>query len=226
MLLDLYGVDDPAQREELTEMAMVGQRKDYWTDCAAFLPAETGTYLGLEAAAEHVRGYAAHAIHGLLQTRGYAEAFFKATRPELDPTEITSLVHLQLRRQRQPGNDARQLDLILDESALLRSVGSPQVMADQLAHLLTLSGEPSVTVRVIQLATPQPVISPSFTLLSLPGTADFAIACLESIGGQVDLSRRAADVDVLQRAFAGLATSVLSPANSVELIGRYARAAA
>lgn len=66
-------------------------------------------------------------------------------------------------------------------SALLRSVGLPQVMADQLAHLLTFTNESSVTLRAIRIATARPVLSPSFTLLSLPGTPNSVIACMESI---------------------------------------------
>lgn len=222
MLLDLYNVDDPDQRKELTEMAVAGQRKDWWTDYASLLPAGTGTYLGLEGAAEHVRAFAAHTVPALVQTAGYAEAFLRATRPELDPSEINSLVTLQLLRQRPLDQPGRTLDLILDESVLLRSIGSPQVMADQLTHLLTFTSEPSVSVRVIRLATARPVISPSFTLLSLPGTADSSIACLESIGGQVDIIRRATDVDAMQSAFEALAALALSPARSAELVSKYA----
>jgi hypothetical protein len=54
------------------------------------LPAETGTYLGLEAAAEHVRGYAGHVVPALIQTSAYAEAFFKVTRPELGRPKLTA----------------------------------------------------------------------------------------------------------------------------------------
>lgn len=222
ILLDLYGVEDLARREQLTEMAVAGQRKDWWANYASLLPPGTSTYLGLEGAAEHVRGFAAHTVPALLQTRGYAEAFFKATRPELNAADISRLVALQLRRQRPPAADARQLDLILDESVLLRSVGSRQVMADQFTHLLIIADSPSISMRVIRLATTRPVLSPSFTLLSLPGAAQTAIACLESIGGHVDISRRAADVDAMQRMFEALTASALSPADSARLIGKYA----
>lgn len=220
-LLDLYGVDDVVRREQLTELAVAGQRKDRWAYYANLLPAGTSTYLGVESTAEHVRGYAAHAVPALLQTPGYAEAFFKATRPELRATEISSLVEVQLHRQR-PDRDDRKIDLILDESILLRSVGSTKIMADQLARLLTFTNESLVTLRVIRLATAQPVLSPSFTLLDLPGPTDSAIACLESIGGPVDVSRRATDVKGKEGIFETLARSALTAARSAKLIDRYA----
>ena len=219
-LLDLYGVDDPGQREQLAEMAVAGQRKDWRASYANLLPADTSTYLGLEAAAEQVRGFAAHAVPGALQTPGYAEAFFTATRPELSTAEVKALATLQ--RQRQQMLDANSVELILDESVLLRSVGSARVMADQLTRLLTIADNPTVTVRVVRLQTVRPVLCPSFTLLRLPDADDPDIACLESIGGHVDLRRRAADVAVLRTMFEALARSALPPAQSAKLIGKYA----
>lgn len=221
-LIDLYGVDDPPQREQLMEMAAEGRRKDWCDDYANFLPSGMGTYLGLEVTAEHVRGFSTHTVPALVQTPGYAEAFFKATRPELEATGIRGLVTLQLRRQRPTEREGRPLDLILDESVLLRSIGSPQVMAEQLAHIVTFARKPSVTVRVIRLATAQPLLSPSFTLLDLRGSRDSVVAFMEGIGAQVDIGRRAADVDATQCTFAALAASALPPTESAKLIGRYA----
>lgn len=220
-LLDLYGLNDPVRREQLMEMAQAGQRNGWWACYASLLPAGTGTYLGLEATAEHVRGYAAYTVPALIQTAAYAEAFFKATRPELTATEISSLVEVQIHRQR-PDRDDRTVDMILDESVLLRSVGSAQVMADQLKHLIALSGEPSLTVRVIRLANAQPVLSPSFTLLNLAGTSGLAIACSEGIHGHVDIRRRAAEVNAMHGMFDALDESALSQSRSFKLITRYA----
>lgn len=221
-LLDLYGVNDPVRREQLTEMALAGQRNGWWAYYGSLLPAGTGTYLGLEATAERLRGYAAHTVPGLLQTPGYAEAFFEATYPKLEAAGLSSLVQLQLQRQRSPDHSERKIDLILDESVLLRSVGSPQVMADQLAHLVAVTSKPSLTIRVIRLTTAQPVLCPSFTLLSLPGGADSGIACLESISGQVHVSSRAADVETMQTTFQALEGCVLAPIRTARLIDKYA----
>lgn len=221
-LLDLYGVDDPGQREQLTEMAVAGQRKDWWAAYANLLPAGTGTYLGLEAAAEQVRGFAAHAVPGILQTPGYAEAFFTATRPELSAAEVKTLATLQRSRQRMAEQSGNSVELILDESVLLRSVGSAQVMTGQLTHLLTIADDPSITVRVVRLNTVRPVLCPTFTLLRLPDAEDPDIACLESIGGHVDIERRAAEVAALRIMFEALAGSALSPVKSANLIGKYA----
>lgn len=221
-LLDLYGLDDQERRKQLTEMAMAGQHKEWWADHGGLLPAATAAYLGLEATAMHVRGFTAHAVPALLQTPAYAKAFFKASRPELDAAGISRLVRLQIRRQLSPDQSDRRIDLILDEAALLRSVGTKQVMADQLGHLRTVADDPSLTVRVIRFAATRPVLCPAFTLLELPGTQDPDIACFESIGGHVDIRRHAAEVADLRTMFKALASSALSPASSAKLIGTYA----
>lgn len=222
VLFDLYGIDDAARRDQMIKMAEAGRSKDWWADYASLLPAGTGTYLSLEAAAERVQGFAAHAVPGFLQTPGYAEAFIKATQPYKDTAEVSRLVTLHRRRQRMLHRDGRRLDLVLDESILLRAVGSARVMAGQLAHLLTFAADPLVTLWVIRLTTVRPMLCPSFTLLSLPDFAGPGVACVEGIGGQIDVSRRAADVDSMQSMFEALATSALSPAKSAKLIGRYA----
>lgn len=47
-MLDLYRVDDPAERDHLTGMARAGQRRDWWVDHRSMLPDGLGTYLGME----------------------------------------------------------------------------------------------------------------------------------------------------------------------------------
>jgi hypothetical protein len=60
-MLDLYGVDDPGQRERMADMAREGQRKGWWAQCEDLLPAGAGSYLiDLESAASQIRCYAEH----------------------------------------------------------------------------------------------------------------------------------------------------------------------
>lgn len=223
VMLDLYGVDDPGEREHLTSLARAGQRQDWWADHRSLLPDGLGAYLGMETAAVRVRMYAAQIVPGVVQTPHYAEAASKAAWPRLNADEASAIATLQFRRQELLRQGGRSFQLVMDESALLRSVGSPQVMANQLAHLLHVSGDPSVTVRVIRLTSTLSVLSPSFTLLSLPGGADADIACWEGIGGQVIVTKRAADIRVMSGTFETLVSSALPPASSAELIRRHAK---
>src|ERR1700757_4730542 len=56
-MLELYGVDDPGQRQVLLEMAREGHRKGWWAVWDGVLPTGFGIYVGLEAEAPALGGY-------------------------------------------------------------------------------------------------------------------------------------------------------------------------
>ncbi|MFC3548499.1 Scr1 family TA system antitoxin-like transcriptional regulator [Nonomuraea ferruginea] len=45
-----------------------------------------------------------------------------------------------------------RLSVILDESVLLRHIGGPEVMAEQLRYLLDMMARPYITVRIVPLS--------------------------------------------------------------------------
>jgi transcriptional regulator with XRE-family HTH domain len=134
MLLDRYGVTGDAELRQLTDWAREGQRKGWWADYAHLLPVGAGTYLGLEAAASAIRTFAVQIVPGLLQTGDYAAAVSSTARSDLSPDAARSLAAVTLRR---PDflRGCHRVHAIIDESALLRSVGTASIMAAQLAHL-------------------------------------------------------------------------------------------
>src|SRR6185437_5156403 len=83
VMLDLYHVDDPSERDQLTDLAHDGWHASWHDAYRSLLPAGASHYLDLESAAQHVRSYTVHAIPGLLQARGYAAAAIQAARPGL-----------------------------------------------------------------------------------------------------------------------------------------------
>lgn len=222
VLLDLYGVDDPAQCTRLADLAREGRHQDWWADYGGLLPGGAGHYLGLETAASHVSCFAAQAIPGLLQTAGYAATTWRATRPTLNAGQVRELVALTSRRQELMRRERRRLHVIIDESALVRSVAPAEVMAGQLEHLLAAVG-PSVTVQVIRLASARPVLSPAFTVLALPDPADTGIACCAGLGGRIITTTRTAEVRAMHDTFTALAQAAMTPANSARLIKHLTR---
>lgn len=215
-MLDLFGVDK-ARRERLTERALDWQRMNWWADCGQLLPAHAGHYLNLEASASHVRLYAAHAIPGLLQTRSYAVAYLRATRPELTADQVRKLTALQLRRQEQACARGRRLRLIIDESALLRSIGA-RTMLGQLRCLVGVATDCAVTLQVAELARTRPVLTPDFAILSFADPAEADVVCGTGVGGQVVITRRKADVQAANAAFTALGRTAASPEDSATLI--------
>lgn len=111
VMLDLYRVTDPAERERLIEMARSGQRKSWWAGHSHLLPAGAGQYLDLEAAATHLRSYSVHVLPALAQTAGYAAAAIGAARPSLTAGEVGDLDAPQLRRREQARSAGCRLHL-------------------------------------------------------------------------------------------------------------------
>lgn len=220
IMLDLYGVTDPVQRRALADLALEGQRRGWWTDYDELLPAGADTYLGLEAEASVLRAFGTQVVHDLLQTEDYARSVIAASRPDLTAEQADRLLAVHLRRQEVVrGSDPIQLRLVLDESVLLRSVGSPEVMRDQLEHLIEAGSHPTVVIQVLPLAsTRRQVLAGTFGILSFDHPGDGDVACSEGIRGQVLIEERDTEIRALRLAFDALSLSALSPAASASLM--------
>ncbi|MYW04624.1 helix-turn-helix transcriptional regulator, partial [Streptomyces sp. SID3343] len=94
-------------------------------------------YMRLEEDACEINEYAPYRIPGLLQTRAYARALFRAAKPEAPEYKIDAKVDDRLSRQeRLQGDDAPFFSAVLDEAIIRRTVGGPAVMSEQLESLL------------------------------------------------------------------------------------------
>lgn len=114
-----------------------------------------------------LRQYQEKVVAGLLQTPGYARALFSQV---FAPEEVEARV--QARMSRQPrflSDDSPLLIVTLDESCLRQPVGGPEVMYDQLAHLLSAGQRPNIRIQVAPTARfelPRP--KTSMALIELP----------------------------------------------------------
>jgi transcriptional regulator with XRE-family HTH domain len=98
-----------------------------------------------EQVARKVTAVAPLLIPGLLQTSDYARATM-AGLPDID-TRVALRVGRRdvLTRRRQPV----ELVALIDSEVLVRPIAPPEMMADQLRHLLTMAELPNVTVQLI-----------------------------------------------------------------------------
>src|SRR6185437_14650382 len=136
-----------SQRNHLTDLAADGQHRPWWAGYASLLPAGTGAYLDLEAAAVHIRSFSASLIPDLLQTKDYAQAAWRAARPGLTSDQARALAAVLHRRRDHLSAD--RIHLIADEHALLRPVTSARVMAPQLDRLLpTTAASTAITLQI------------------------------------------------------------------------------
>jgi len=88
---------------------------------------------------------------------------------------VKRLVALQSRRQ-QLLDGGTDVHLVLDEAVLLRTIGTPGVMTEQLQRLLDVGTRSCVSLQMLRLATPRAVLTGSFTVLSFADSADTDVA--------------------------------------------------
>ena len=103
-----------------------------------------------ERIATAIRQYAQLLIPGLLQTKAYAEAVFRAYQPTAPDAEIDALVEARLERARLLDDPTTPLLwAILDEASLRREVGGGAVMAEVLRHVADLARRHRIIVQVL-----------------------------------------------------------------------------
>lgn len=152
-LLRVYGVD-PADRDQIEDLAIRSRARPWWRDCAEIFENE---FPGFENDASRIRVFIPLVLPGLLQTQEYAEAFMKiGPRP---PAWRREALATRLRRQeildRTNGN-APELIAIVTEASLLYQWGSRADRQDQIQHLIKIGQRPNVDLRIQRFADGPP----------------------------------------------------------------------
>ena len=210
VLCDLYQVT-AEERERLLSLARESRRRSWWQQYG--LDESVATYVGLEDAAVAIQQYETSLVPPLLQTEAYARAVTAGTGPWLSDEQVDQLVATRMTRQELLSAD-RPLELwaILDESALRRLVGGPEVMREQLDQFVARSRSSQVTVQVIGLeAGAHPGMDSAFAVLQLAEVSD--VVYVEGLMGYFFLQSQG-DVVRYRRAFDQLRAVALSPADS------------
>lgn len=144
-LMRAYGVTDPAQRDALIALARQARERGWWDQYKDVLG---GALPGLEAEAIRIWQYQSMFIPGLLQTSDYKRALCQASG--LDEAETERRVQARTARQQILHQDNPPLLwVVLDEAALRKPIGGHQVMADQIAHLISMSSKDNIGIQVI-----------------------------------------------------------------------------
>lgn len=148
--LDVCGIDDPKHREDLKTMAQDVWQKGWWDGFTANVAGALIDWVWLESRATHIYSFEVAVLPGLLQTREYAEAVIRAWDHSATTADIDRYVEVRMGRQRRL-TDAEpvQLSTVIDEGALRRLVGGPEVMRAQLAHLRSVATWPNVEIMIL-----------------------------------------------------------------------------
>ncbi|WP_431970240.1 helix-turn-helix domain-containing protein [Nocardia sp. bgisy134] len=219
-LLTLYGVTDPVERERFLALARQANEPGWWHRYSDLLPSWFGTYLGLEQAANKIRTYEAHLVPGLLQTPEYARAVLSLGNDDAD-TERRVAVR-QRRQEILHRTDPPIVWAVIDEAALHRPVGGPQVHREQMQHLIALAGLPNVTLQVLPYSAGEHAAAgSSFSILRFAQPELPDIVYLEHLTSALYLDRRQ-DLALYLSVMDRLSVQALPPQKSVEMLASYA----
>ncbi|MFI6796668.1 helix-turn-helix domain-containing protein [Streptosporangium canum] len=123
-------------------------------------------------------------VPGLLQTESYARQVFDHA-PRITSEEVEERVEARMRRRSILDKDDPPLLLVLvDEGVLRRRVGEPEVMCEQLGHLLEIARRPSVTIQLVDRQCLSGMLG-AFMIAELPNGQPDAIHVDSSTEGQV-----------------------------------------
>jgi transcriptional regulator with XRE-family HTH domain len=177
--------------------------------------------LRAESEAATMRVLSTVAIHGQLQTREYARAIHASGHRLWEHvTQVEHFVTARLKRQKRlTGPNPLHLHVVLDEVVIRRTVGGPEVMAEQLAHLLKVGQEDNVTLQVIPFsAGVYGTMSGGCTIIGYGEDEDYqpAVYVEHTVGGEWVEDR--ADVQRFELMFGDVAETALEPDDSAELI--------
>ncbi|KIR62224.1 transcriptional regulator [Micromonospora sp. Rc5] len=220
-LLSLYGVTDTTEREALLKLARDANSPGWWHRYGDVLPSWFQSYLGLEAAAALIRSYEVQFVPGLLQTPEYARAVVLLGHRGAGADEIDRRVGLRMQRQellRRPRPP--QLWAVVDEAALRRPIGGPQVMRDQLTALIEATRAPHVRLQIIPFdAGGHAAAGGAFTILRF-GDQDLPdIVYIEQLTSAIYLDKRE-DLDYYAAAMERLCVEAEPPERTPELLTR------
>jgi transcriptional regulator with XRE-family HTH domain len=217
MLLNFYCIaSDSEECQRILEIAREARKRS-----TLRVPEAMRAYIGLEAEAVEIRQFGIDLVPGLLQTEEYTRAVATAIDPAREPAGVEQLVKLRRERQaRLTGDDPLQLWVVMDEAAIRRIVGGPDVMRGQLDRLLTLGKLSNVSIRIV------PTEAGAHAAMGAP----FSLLRLEEPGGQVvyleslwsaEYLDRDAQVQMYRDAFDRLNDAALDRKSTVGVIKKW-----
>jgi transcriptional regulator with XRE-family HTH domain len=217
-LMDLYGVEQDKRAELLAVLRQAGEL-GWVRGHRSHLPEVYSDYISFESEASTISNYESLFIPGLLQTEDYTRAVIRGTLPHAADDQVENRVAARMERQAvlAKENPAR-LWAIMDEAAVRRTVGGPQVMRRQLRRIAEEATKPNLTAQVIPYAAgAHPGMQGSFILLDFPDPADSSLIYMESLAGDLFLEN-STDISRYAENFQHLRAAALRPDETVALL--------
>lgn len=186
-LLDFYSVSNEVEREGLLKQCDDIWRKNWWDQHRDDLGHDFINVPWLESRAERINTYQHLLVHGLVQTRAYAEALIRNEAPDRTPEDrISRWLDVRVERQQVLHRDEPvKLSIVMEEVVLQRPVGTPDVMQEQLQHLLDLAAYEHIDIRIMPtMQGLHKAHAGSFYLFELPDPYP-DVTYIETVGGSL-----------------------------------------
>lgn len=169
-------------------------------------------WLAAEARANLLQDYELSAVPGLLQTKNYASAVMQFARHS--PLDVEERIRRRLERQAILSDDNPPLCIfVIDEYVLRRPMAGPEVMVEQLAHLLECVARPNIVIKVIPSDTLYYSALP-FMIAELDGAKITNLD--DALSGRV--IERNGEITEITKIWEDIREAALPPKESAELI--------
>ncbi|MFR9724441.1 helix-turn-helix domain-containing protein [Streptomyces sp. MS19] len=225
-LCEMYGAS-PDMTEALKGLARETKARGWWHAYSDALPDGFDLYAGLEEAASELLWYEDKLIPGLLQTPDYTADIIRAHRPDLSEAAVDRRTQLRMDRQailRRPVG-APELRVVLSEGVLRQLVGTPRLMAGQLAHLAYVAANANIRLRVVPFGVCNPGgLAGTFTILRFPEgrMAELPTVYVEGFTGGLFLDKPE-EIEQYDTVFQKVWGAALDDQESISLIAELAR---
>lgn len=169
----------------------------------------------LEAEAAQAYFFEPSVVHGLLQTKGYAQEVLGVLHKDDLDAKLANRLDRQLILERQ---NPALIWVVLGEAALHQVVGSREIMRNQLAHLLAFRDHRAVHIQVLPFTAGAHVgLTGAFTLFRFRNGPDLAFSEGYEAG---HLTANPEDITARTLRYAHLQAAALSIQDSADLIAR------
>jgi transcriptional regulator with XRE-family HTH domain len=136
-------------REPILELARHAGDQDWLTVGIPGVSQQLAGTMECERSASAITDWSPHIVTGLLQTSDYARSII-STVENLPANDVAARVLVRMgRRDVITKSNPVRMTAFLGEAALHEMIGGPQVMADQLRHLLKIASD-TVTIQIVQ----------------------------------------------------------------------------
>jgi hypothetical protein len=223
-LLDLWGHDDPEEREYFMELQKLGNTRGWWSKYGR-LPTPFAEFLGIESAATQIEIFEPLVVTGLMQTREYARAHEAGVTPGQTAEQVERQVNLRLDRQTAvlKPEDSPEIWAIYDEAVLHRVVGGPAVMREQLLHLIDLTDAKTITLQVVPFEQGgYPGTLGQLNIFSFDEELHTPVGYVESQAGNLYMEKPE-EIRRLVTAYNHIRSTALSPEQSVKMLKQRAQ---